>query len=85
MAKVCCKSKQSKDVIFFVFSIISFHIFMFAVLMATVGATLSFNILCNRFTTVVFQLVPVTQITKKSLDGWLYSSSANFARSLLYV
>jgi hypothetical protein len=42
---------------------------MLAVLIATVGATLSLSILCNKFTTVVFQFVPVTQITKKSLDG----------------
>jgi hypothetical protein len=56
---------------------------MFAVLIATVGATLSFNILCNRFTTVVFQFVPVTHMTKKSFDGFSYNLLAILARDFL--
>jgi hypothetical protein len=62
----------------------SFQIFIFAVLIETVGATLSFNILCNRLTTVVFQLVHVTHITKKSLEGFSYKSFAILERNFLY-
>jgi hypothetical protein len=49
---------------------------MSAVLIEIVGATLSFNIFCNRFTVVVFQLVQVTQIMKKPLPGLLYREFA---------
>jgi hypothetical protein len=83
VAKHCCKSKQSNDVIFFLFSISWSQILIFAVLIATVGAILSFNILCKRFTTVVFQLVQVTHIMKKSLDGLSYNILAILARAFL--
>jgi len=46
-----------------------FHIFIHAVLIMTVGATSSVNILCSIFAVVVFQLVPVIPTMKKSLDG----------------
>jgi hypothetical protein len=43
---------------------------MQAVLIITVGANNSFNILCNRLHVVVLPFVPVTQMMKKSLDGF---------------